>query len=178
MKINLSFLLCGFFLLLQGCASHSLYSQITLSHLDRPRNTISLGIAGNGAIASLQYDRIVFSGNKYMLSAMAGVGASGPSASPFVVPHHFTFNLGKKSFLLEAGVGGTIIFSDKVGYMPYDIIGIRCQPVRDKGLAIRVYSHPIAFAIAKEGNSYRLDAGTGISGFSFVPVGISIGYSF
>jgi hypothetical protein len=147
----------------------------------RPENNIFLNILGDGSIISLNYERLFFTDPRhFFIAAGAGVGVNSLLSIHFdnisgttystkefvVIPHHISGNIGGGSHFFEFGVGATALTGDHArSYLPYLIAGYRLQPRRDNRVHFRLFgSFPL-----DDIEEYDLQ---------FVPVGISVGWSF
>lgn len=102
----------------------ALKAQIVLdSNILRPTNNIYLNLLGAVTLVSIDYEKLIPLTKKFILSNKLGIGYNRyagecplPSNSTcprfFVVPHHFTANLGKKQNFFEIGLGGTIVVGE------------------------------------------------------------------
>jgi hypothetical protein len=139
---------------------------------------------GDGALASLNFERLGLSSDNFFLSGKVGIGTnfqlvmfeSNPSASLFLIPHHLTVNVGAKKSFLELGLGGTKVFGTRAHpdfstskYFLYPILGYRLQPMKKGRTNFRIFGC-LPFKAFKD---YRQ-----LGDYTFSPVGISIGYCF
>lgn len=118
----------------------------------RPRQNISLNILGDVSIISLNFESLFRVKEKSFLSGKVGIGynheiiSTGWFSLPLfiplaTIPHHFTFNYGKKKHFIELGAGGTLLVNGGNGYyISYPIIGYRFQPEKPKRMNFRINS--------------------------------------
>lgn len=155
------------------CLMHlTLFSQSDTE--DRPKNSLMLNILGDGSIVSLNYDKLLAIGEKFMISAKLGVGFNvsysfgyfgGSSSSDgfFTITNHALGVIGEGNHLLEVGLGGTAIAGNtNHNYVVYPILGYRLAPVYSSNVTLRAFVHvPLQ----------QRDV-------LFSPVGFAIGYCF
>ncbi len=139
------------------------------------KNIIDITLLGQGGFLSANYSRILLVRKKYFLIASIGIGMV-PYYAGFSLPQQLTFNIGKKTSFLEAGLGGTCMHgkTDSSGYtetttsyLLSPVIGWR-KNFRSN-LALRIYANPLISV-------------SGAPAYEDWPVtpyaGFSLGYSF
>ena len=109
-------------------------------HRDSLRdNTVSLNIAGGGALYGFNYDRLIKVSSRFYISPIVGIGhtqiskgilSSTPQEDgTFVIPHSITTFFGKRDLKPEIGFGGTYALEESVKpYLYYPSIGFRWHP--------------------------------------------------
>lgn len=159
-------ILCTTFLRLNSVAQY----------IDRPRNNISLNIAGDASIISVQYERVFFIKSTLFVTGKIGFGYNeemewcfwgcDPPEKFFTITHHITGNLGKGRHFLELGLGGTILNgSTTQKYLVYPILGYRLHPLNFNKANFRIFGQYPFSGIPDE------------LGY-FSPIGLSVGISF
>ena len=133
----------------------------------RCRQGASLGIAGEGLLFSINYDRIVFEREHWFISG--GVGVGGPMF--LTLPHRISICAGSNRHNLEFGMGGTYAGPNKIidggsegSYLLYPVVGYRHQP--QKGVLFRVYINPYINLSSHTNSIYSPFLGTTI-GYGF-----------
>lgn len=164
-----------------GDTSKTMSSSENTDLSERPKNNIFINILGDGSLASLNYERLLFANPKHFFVAAGGGGGvnslvainstngTGTNFSTkefMVIPHHITGNIGGGKHFFEFGAGGTYLVGNHPrSYLPYLIAGYRLQPKRINKVHFRLFgSYPLA-------SIEEFD-------LQFIPVGISVGLSF
>jgi hypothetical protein len=158
--------------------STALFAQKLKEPMDsRPLNSLYLNLFGDASLVSINYDRLFIISSAFRLSSKIGMGFNeefqicffGPCSPPeqyFTLPHHITGNFGKGRILFELGLGGTKIIGTRTQtYILYPIIGYRIMPLTPGKLNFRMYGQLPFSGIVRED-------------IVFIPVGLSIGFSF
>lgn len=146
-----------------------------IRRIDNKMNRVDATLGGNGLLLSVNYSRIISVRSNYFTEAGAGLGFFA-FASGLTLPHHFSFNFGRKSSFFEAGLGG-VYWSGKTDASGYEersdsyqispIIGWRKH--YKNSMVLRVFASPL-FHIS--GEYFYED-------YAVVPYGgISFGYRF
>lgn len=146
---------------------------------DRPVNNAFINFLGDGSLASLNYERLFLIdpehafitgglglGMNSLVTIHANEHASYTSDNFPVIPHHISGNIGNGRHFLELGLGGTILANGGgQHYLTYLMVGYRLQPLNTNRVSARLFgSYPLQ----------RLEKFDMI----YVPVGISVGWSF
>jgi hypothetical protein len=169
MKKTLTFLLliCAFNLTMAQETSDSKYG--------RPDFIISGNISSGAALLSLDFEKLIYLKSNRILAAGLGLGfnqefnifSNGESPTNyFMLPHHITWNFGKKRSFFELGVGASWVSGDKQNwYLVYPMLGYRFHPFKNPGFSFKVWA-------------YYLFGQTFVTVYAetlFSPVGLSIG---
>ena len=145
-------------------------------------NSLSVNFFGYSSLASITYERRSIISDKLFLSTMAGWGINDefridfcfvedcnypPEENYHIIPHHLTFNLGKKNHWFEFGLAGSYIIGDREN-SSYRVHGL---------LAYRFSQH------SKKGVLFRIFAQYGLFKYKYanpiaIPIGLSVGKSF
>ncbi len=116
----------------------------------RPRHSISLNLAGDGTLISLNFDGLKIINSKFFLSSKTGIGYteefslflfdSGDDFESFTTfSQHFTMNIGEGRNFFEIGVGGTFFFGDEDLIRTYPVIGYRFLPFKTSEVTFRAF---------------------------------------
>lgn len=159
----------------------------------QPQNNVYLNFSGvDVSLASLNYERLIFTGSYSFVSVGMGVGYnkvlsfhSGLKNFPDItsygdfmtLPHHITMNLGKYIHFLEIGLGGTAIVGPNPpeNYYLYPLIGYRLHPLQAIRPDFRVYA---SFPGKSIKNMRKITNDEDNRGLWWFWIGISIGLSF
>lgn len=160
--------------------SSILNAQLKLDNIEiRPKNNAYLTIGGaDGALISLNYERLFLTSEKFFITAKIGAGYNeqfrlcilGPCSPPikkyFVITEHLTADFGKGKSFFEVGLGSTIICGvASTNVLIYPILAYRIQPLVSKKILFRI---SLGFPIFNYDNIELI----------FLPIGFSVGGSF
>lgn len=149
--------------------------ETTDSEYDRPDFIISGNISSGAALLSLDFEKLVFLQPDRLLAIGVGFGfnqefqifstSEGPE-NYFMLPHHLTYNWGKKKSFFELGAGATWISGDRQNwYLVYPMVGYRYHPFNNPGFSFKVWLYfPFGQKFVTE-----------YAETLFSPVGLSIG---
>ena len=70
------------------------------------KNGLRITVGGNGILFSGEYSRVLSVRASFFTEASLGIGTV-PFSGGIVVPHQFTWNIGRHTNFFEAGLGGT-----------------------------------------------------------------------
>ncbi len=147
---------------------------VNLTETLKRSNSIDVTFGGTGLLLSANYSRVLFISNSYFVNASIGIG-SVPIIGGTSLPGQLTFNYGKESSFLEAGIGATYWKgkSNSSGYTEtiesFNISPILGYRKQFNNIVFRAYVNPI---IHISGVYY-------IENYSIIPyLGISLGYMF
>lgn len=143
----------------------------------RPVNCISIGLLGDGANVSLNYERVIFLKKFCFISGKIGAGygkeltRTGPDEpQPPVylsLPLEVTANLGSRRHFIAAGIGNTVTIGNvSPHYLLYGKIGYRFLPLTKSNISISAFVDIFINKGAEFRNLY------------FVPFGMGLGYTF
>lgn len=156
-------------------------------NVERFKNSVTIGIAGDGSLISLNYDKLYKINDKVLLDGRIGIGYNeqftiwGTPYRYLTIPHHFTINFcganqlnRAANHLFEIGLGGTLILgSIEHHYAFYPKLGYRFSPVHSKKITFRLQANiPVLF------NRWYDFALWSDHEMVFLPIGISLGYLF
>jgi|GEM_PF-3337486 len=151
----------------------------------RALNNISLNFGG-GTEFSANFERLYYVTSNFFLTGQIGMGyntnydeETGESIENFVVlPHHFTGNIGRKRSYFEFGLSSTLVLGDvKKPYPIGPLIGYRHLPLKAKRVGFRVYFNFPLSVFGKDFNPFWPEFDIDF-GYTYVPLGFSIGYDF
>jgi hypothetical protein len=143
----------------------------------RPSKILSLSILGDASLISFNFEKLYFINPNYFISGKLGLGYNeefqiclfGPCQPPekFVtIPHHITWNFGKKKHFFELGLGGTFIIGNtSQPYLFYPIVGYRIHPLKFNKVNFRLFV-------------YYPFTGEDLDDILLIPVGINLGICF
>lgn len=173
MKIKL---LTLFFLFLEL----SVTSQEIKFFNQRPKRNLFLSIAGEGGLASINYEKIHLRSFKLMIVTRIGLGFSqdysikNPENYYVSAPANISFCFGKRRLLFDVGFGATVFLNINQPFYEfcyYPTIGYRLQPLKPNKFYLKLFA--------------SLPPNLSSSNFSiveseviFIPIGINIGKSF
>jgi hypothetical protein len=160
-------------------AQHNRYSY---DYNSRPQNVVFINLFGDVSQYSINYERIFYINDFFLLSGRLGLGHNKESEGwimpsqtknleEFItIPHHITGNLGKGRHFFEFGFGATFIgnYSGNISpkYLVYPIVGYRLHPINSQKMNFR-------FSI-----SYPLKIPNEIQDIFIFPASLSFGFSF
>lgn len=140
----------------------------------RPKNGLYLNFLGDGSALSVNYERLFFLRQDFIISGKLGLGFNeefqmclgGCNSVPeqfTTIPHHVTGNYGKGKHFFEFGFGATYASSIATRYyLVYPMIGYRLLPLMTNKLSFRIFGQ-IPFS------------GLESTSFIFSPIGLSLG---
>jgi len=131
------------------------------------KNAFYFELGGNGGLYSINYDRIVLSGEKSYLSLRGGFAKYpevGFIENSFVFPFETNFIFGKHNNFFEFGVGQSIVIQSGSHFNDFDsylTLRLGYRYISETGLTVRFGFVPIL-------NDYD----------SMIWIGLGIGYAF
>jgi len=138
-------------LLLAAMAAAAKSQDIAANDNGRSEFIVSANISSGAALLSLDFEKLVFLKPDRMLAVGAGLGfnqefqifttSEGP-ANYFILPHHVTFNVGKKRSFFEMGLGASWVSGDNQNwYLVYPMAGYRYHPFNNPGFSFKAWAY-------------------------------------
>jgi hypothetical protein len=146
----------------------------------RPKRNLFLSIAGEGGLASINYEKIHLRSFKLMIVSRLGFGFSqdssfkNPQNYYVSMPGNISFCFGKRRLLFDVGFGATIFLNINKPFYEfcyYPTVGYRFQPLKANKIYLKLF---VSFPPNLSSNNFSIVG----SEVLFVPIGINIGKSF
>jgi hypothetical protein len=147
---------------------------VDIAKKQRPGFNISLNMMGDASLISLGFEKLFFVEPNLALAAKVGFGwnqefqlfSSESLNNYFILPHHFTANIGKGRSFVELGLGAALVTDNReYYYVVYPMAGYRYHPFKNPGLSFRAWMYyPFAQKNFLDGEVIML-----------IPVGVSVG---